>query len=202
MNRLRRFLAPALLFLACLHQGRAQTLQLKDGKVLLAKEIRREGNFLFLKVATLNGEVGDELVQVPQLERVDFGEQPALVEARQLAQSGDAAGVLEKTSQPADFFRAYADLPGSPWPDVMRLRLPALAAALTGTIGCDAAGVWTLEVAFGTLSLPAGGLSANGRAYAGASVAEYGTVGGASERNQVVLRTPKLESDLCPPTCA
>jgi len=40
------------------------------------------------------------------------------------------------------------------------------------------------------------------KAYAGARVAEYGTIGGASERSQVVLRTPKLESDLCPPTCA
>lgn len=129
MNRLRSLLAPALLSLACLPQGSAQTLQLKDGKVLLAKEIRREGNFLFLKVATPTGEVGDELVQIPQLERIDFGEQPALVEARQLAQSGDAAGVLEKTSQTAEFFRTYADLPGSPWADVMRLRLPALAVA-------------------------------------------------------------------------
>jgi hypothetical protein len=48
------------------------------------------------------------------------------------------------------------------------MRLPALAAALTGTISCDAAGTFTLELAFGALSLPAGGLSASGRAYAGA----------------------------------
>jgi hypothetical protein len=42
------------------------------------------------------------------------------------------------------------------------------AAALSGTIACDAAGTWTLAVAFGALQLPAGGLSAGGRAYAGA----------------------------------
>jgi hypothetical protein len=48
------------------------------------------------------------------------------------------------------------------------LQLPMHAAALSGTIACDAAGTWTLAVAFGALQLPAGGLSAGGRAYAGA----------------------------------
>ena len=131
MKKLRRLLCLLLLCLAPPSGGSAQTVQLKDGKILFAKEMRREGNFLFLKIATPDGTVKDELVQLPQLERVDFGELPALVEARQAAQSGDAAGVLEKTAQPAVFFRTYADLPGSLWPDVMRLRLPALAVAGT-----------------------------------------------------------------------
>ena len=47
------------------------------------------------------------------------------------------------------------------------LSLPALAASLTGTISCDAGGTFTLAIAFGSLTLPAGGLSANGRVYAG-----------------------------------
>ena len=37
-----------------------------------------------------------------------------------------------------------------------------------------------------------------GRAYAGASIDEYRTVGGASERNQVVLRTPKPDPGVGP----
>lgn len=131
MKKLLPLLGPALLLIASPFSGHAQTVQLKDGKVLFAKEMRREGNFLFLKVSTPNGAVTDELVQLPQLERIDFGELPALVEARQLAQAGDAKGVLEITSQPAVFFRTYADLPGSLWPDVMRLRLAALAVAGT-----------------------------------------------------------------------
>jgi hypothetical protein len=44
-----------------------------------------------------------------------------------MANSGNAGAVLEKTSQLAEQFRTYADLPGNPWPDIMRLRLPALA---------------------------------------------------------------------------
>jgi hypothetical protein len=46
--------------------------------------------------------------------------------------------------------------------------LPALAAGFAGRITCDAAGGYTLSVAFGDLLLPPGGLSAGGRAFAGA----------------------------------
>lgn len=48
------------------------------------------------------------------------------------------------------------------------MRLPALLAGVTGTIACDAAGKFTLALAFGSLSLPPGGLVAGGRAFAGA----------------------------------
>jgi non-lysosomal glucosylceramidase len=37
-----------------------------------------------------------------------------------------------------------------------------------GTVSCEASGTYTLSLAFGTLTLPAGGLSVNGKAYAGA----------------------------------
>jgi hypothetical protein len=131
MNRLRFLPWLALLFLSHPPEVAAQTVQLKDGRVFYAKEIRRDGNFLFLKAAKPDGAVTDELVQIPQLERIDFPEPTALAEARQLAQAGDAAGVLEKTAEPAGFFRTYADLPSSSWPEVMRLRLPAL--AVSGT---------------------------------------------------------------------
>ena len=47
--------------------------------------------------------------------------------------------------------------------------LPALLAGLTGTVSCDGeTSAFTLAVSFGHLVLPAGGLTVNGRAYAGA----------------------------------
>ena len=131
MKAFQHLLGLLFFCLALSSNSSAQNLQLKDGKMLFAKELRREGNFLFVKVAAPDGSVKDELVQLPQLERIDFGDLPELGEARQLALKGDAVGVLEKTTQPAVFYRTYADLPGSPWPDVMRLRLPALAVAGT-----------------------------------------------------------------------
>lgn len=116
-----------LLFLALPALLDAETVFLKDGKVHAAKEMRRDGNFLFLKVAGQNGAVADILTPLNQVDRVDFGDPPVLSEARQMARMGDAAGVLEKTASAASFFRGLSDVPGSLWPDVMRLRLPALA---------------------------------------------------------------------------
>lgn len=46
-------------------------------------------------------------------------------------------------------------------------KLPALAAALTGTISCDSNEVYTLSISFGTLSLKSGGLSVNEKVYNG-----------------------------------
>jgi hypothetical protein len=39
---------------------------------------------------------------------------------------------------------------------------PLLLPGTTGSVGCDAAGAFSLSLAFGTLELPAGGLSVNG----------------------------------------
>lgn len=104
-----------------------ETVFLKDGKVHLAKEMRRDGNFLFLKVAGPNGAAADVLTPLNQVDRVDFGDPAVLSEARQMARVGDAAGVLEKTASAASLFRGLSDVPGNLWPEVMRLRLPALA---------------------------------------------------------------------------
>jgi len=46
--------------------------------------------------------------------------------------------------------------------------LPALAAGFGGRISCSQGGGFTLQLAWGTLQLPAGGLSAGGRAFVGA----------------------------------
>eukprot|EP01116_Phalansterium_solitarium_P010681 TRINITY_DN2576_c0_g2_i1.p1 TRINITY_DN2576_c0_g2~~TRINITY_DN2576_c0_g2_i1.p1 ORF type:complete len:1038 (+),score=373.87 TRINITY_DN2576_c0_g2_i1:144-3257(+) len=45
------------------------------------------------------------------------------------------------------------------------MNLPALLMGVEGTISCDAAGKHTLAIAFGTLALPAGGLSVDSKAY-------------------------------------
>jgi len=48
------------------------------------------------------------------------------------------------------------------------MSLPFGLAGGEGTISCDAGGTWTLALAFGNLTLPVGGLSASGKAFAGA----------------------------------
>jgi len=48
------------------------------------------------------------------------------------------------------------------------MSVPFAALGREGALSCDAAGTFTLALAFGDLALPAGGLSANGKVYAGA----------------------------------
>ncbi len=121
----------------------AETVFLKDGKVHAAKEMRRDGNFLFLKVPGPNGALADVLTPLNQVDRVDFGDPPELSEARQLARAGDAAGVLEKTAAAAGFFRGFSDVPGNQWAEVMRLRLPALAVKGDDTSMAELQKQWT-----------------------------------------------------------
>ena len=55
-----------------------------------------------------------------------------------------------------------------PFTPACPFKYPVLLPGTTGSVSCDAAGKNTLALAFGSLALPAGGLSVQGRAYAGA----------------------------------
>ena len=44
--------------------------------------------------------------------------------------------------------------------------MPFVALGREGTLSCDAAGTYSLSLAFGSLQLPAGGLRVNGHVYA------------------------------------
>jgi hypothetical protein len=123
------FLSLLLLALPCVSS--AETILLKDGKSHTARDLRRDGNFLFYKPVTADGAQPETVTPLNQIERIDFGEQPALDTARELFKQGDALGVLEKTTEPAAYFRTYSDVAGNQWADVMRLRIPAIAVAGT-----------------------------------------------------------------------
>ncbi len=124
MNRALLFIG-SLLWLAPVLS--AQTLHLKTGKVVTTSNVRREANFLFAKITGPDGAPAEEVVPIQQVDRIEFGEVAAVAEARKLALEGNTAEVLEKTAALITTFRPYAEIPGSPWPDIMRLRLPAVA---------------------------------------------------------------------------
>lgn len=128
----------------CLPLGlRAQTILLKDGKASSTREIRRDGNFLFYKTQALDGTQTETITPLNQVERIDFGEVPALNEARQFFKAGNSIGVIEKTTEPASFFRNFSDVSGTQWAEVMRLRLPALAVAGTEQQLAELQSQWT-----------------------------------------------------------
>jgi len=130
MNRTQRPLFCAIfiaLSFGIAFRSHSETIFLKDGKVQNAIEIRRDGAFIFLKIANSEGGASETLVPLNQVERIEFPESVALAEARQLWRAGDAKGVLEKTATAAISQRVYMDVQGNQWVDVMRLRLPAIA---------------------------------------------------------------------------
>lgn len=55
-----------------------------------------------------------------------------------------------------------------PFSPACPFKYPVLLPGTTGSVSCDAAGTYTLALAFGVLELPPGGLSVQGRAHAAA----------------------------------
>lgn len=121
-----------LLRIACLclllDSARADDVYLKDGKVLHASSLRRDGAFLFAKTSTPEGSGNETLIPISQIHRIACVEAPDLLEARQSAARGNADAVLQKTQLLLDQNRSLADISGSPWPEIVRLRMAAIVA--------------------------------------------------------------------------
>ena len=123
---MKRLLFLPWLLAVCL-SAHAEDVFLKDGKVVRAQGLRREANFLFVRTVNAEGVGSETLLQFSQVERIAFGDPPAMVEARKLANAGNAAAVLEKTASLVSSTRLFADVPGNLWVDLIRIRLPAIA---------------------------------------------------------------------------
>lgn len=123
----RSLLSPILLLWGGTLLLCAEDVILRDGKVIRATSIRRDGTFLFAKVPG-NEASAETVVPFSNIERLGFADYPPLLEVRQLATSGQAEAVLEKTESLLAVARLWADFPGTMWPEVARLRLAAIGA--------------------------------------------------------------------------
>lgn len=108
-----------------------QEIVMKDGKVHKAKEMRREGQFIFYKSLAPDASVAEGVVGIAQIQTIIFPELEGFAEARVASAGGHANRVLQITQPLLPAVRANADLPGSQWTDLMRLHVPALAIAGT-----------------------------------------------------------------------
>ena len=125
----RAFLAFWLAFLALPLSG--QEIVMKDGKVHKAREMRREGQFIFYKSLAADTSVAEGVVGIAQIQTIIFPELEGFAEARVASAGGHAKRVLQVTESLVPAVRANADLPGNQWADLMRLHVPALAIAGT-----------------------------------------------------------------------
>lgn len=99
----------------------AEDVFLKDGTAQRGIGLRRDGAIVFGKP-----ESGPEtLIPVNNIARILFRESSGLRDARDGFFAGDSRKVLDNISSELTYHRLFVDLPGSMWPALMRLRLPA-----------------------------------------------------------------------------
>jgi len=107
------------------------TIQLKDGKKVVAKAIRRSGDNIMATnpavdgAAALQGEVGYPLTQI---EKIEFQEPAVLKSAAGLLASGKAAEALTQSESAFNYYAGFRDAPGSYWSELALIRLGALVA--------------------------------------------------------------------------
>ena len=103
----------------------AEDVFLKDGTAQRGLGLRRDGAIIFGKP-----ESGPEaLIPVNNVARIIFRESSGLRDARDGFFTGDSRKVLDNTASELTYHGLFKDIPGSMWPAIMRLRIPALIAA-------------------------------------------------------------------------
>lgn len=132
---MRRANAPALAALAALltlaAPTWAQNIVMKDGKVVVAKGLRRQGDSIVATVELPGGDpkkTGDLGYPIAQIARIDFPEPPPLRTAPDLITQGKAADVLAQLEPIVKFYEPFRDAPGSWWASATILKVQALAA--------------------------------------------------------------------------
>lgn len=122
-------LLAALLLLPLL--APAQTILMRDGRRVVAKTLRRQGDSIVAGSPSVEGaqptqgEVGYPLSQI---ERLEFPEPAVLRTAPDLIASGKAAEALAALEPVINYYAGFRDAPGSHWPDVALLKLTATVA--------------------------------------------------------------------------
>jgi tetratricopeptide (TPR) repeat protein len=111
----------------------AQKIQMKDGRVIQAKQLRRTGDTIMATqpIATqpgapaATGEFGYKLAEIATLE---FGKPSALDTVPDLIAAGQAEKALEQIEPVINYFGGFRDVPGSWWADAVPLKIQALLA--------------------------------------------------------------------------
>lgn len=132
MNSMR--IACVLLLLVA--SASAQSITMKDGKVINAKSIRRQGDTILATVElpvdqplqpgqpAPTGEFGYPIAQIAT---IDFPEPPQLKAATDLIINGKAADALTQLEPILTYYQGIRDAPGSWWSGASLLNLEALA---------------------------------------------------------------------------
>ena len=111
----------------------AQTIQMKDGKTIVAKALRRQGDQIIATVDIPAAEVGqpahsgDFGYAISQIAHLDFPEPPILRAMPDLIVQGKTAEGLAQLEPVVRYYENFRDAPGSWWVEAAMLKVQALA---------------------------------------------------------------------------
>ncbi len=126
-----------LLALAC--TGGAQTIVMKDGKIIATKGLRRQGDTIIATVALPGGEagkpaqMGDLGYPIAQIAKLEFPEPAQLKTTPELIAQGKGAEALTQLEPVVKYYEGFRDAPGSWWADAALLKVQALASIGRGS---------------------------------------------------------------------
>jgi hypothetical protein len=111
----------------------AQNIVMKDGKVITARSLRRQGETIIATVTLPGGEAGkpaktgDLGFPLAQIARLDFPEPTIFKTAADLITQGKGADVIAQLDPVVKYYEGFRDAPGSWWADAALLKAQALA---------------------------------------------------------------------------
>ncbi len=112
----------------------SESVILKDGKVIAAKSLRRQGDTIYATIDLPITEIGKppktaEIGHpVDKIEKIEFPEPPLLKTAPEMIAEGNAAKALAELETPLKYFEGFGEAPGSFWSDLALLKVQALVA--------------------------------------------------------------------------
>jgi TolA-binding protein len=108
----------------------AQNIVMKDGKVIAAKALRRQGDTILATVELPGGErkTGELGYALAKIERLDFPEPPQLKTSQDLIAQGKGAEALAQLEPVVKYYEGFRDAPGSWWAPAALRKVQALVA--------------------------------------------------------------------------
>ena len=109
-------------------------IKMKDGKTTLARAVRRTGNKIMATVEFPqkgpDGQplVGEQGIELAQIDKIDFPEPTQLRTAAELILVGKSADALKEIEPLLKFYDGFREAPGSWWRDLTMLKVEALLA--------------------------------------------------------------------------
>ena len=119
----RRFLVLSMALVLMPHfTASAQNILMKDGKVITAKSLRRQGDIIMATQELGAGATAEMGYPVSQIQKIDFPEPAQLRAAKDLFTQGKAAEALAQIDSALRYYEGFRDAPGSWWADLALLK--------------------------------------------------------------------------------